>query len=174
LRWAFLPVLGAALAHAPVLRYDLLRPLKRPLDGGATFRGRRVLGDNKTWRGALVMSLGVIAANEALQRVPSYRERLPEPLRGHGLGLALAAGTVGAELPNSFVKRQLDVAPGAQRGLALSLLDQGDVVLGCWLTLLPLYRMSARETADAFVTFTVVHLAVSAVGVAIGARESLL
>jgi hypothetical protein len=46
--WLFLAVLGAPLLHAPVLTWDLLRPLKRPLDGGATFRGRRVLGDNKT------------------------------------------------------------------------------------------------------------------------------
>jgi hypothetical protein len=29
--WAFLPVLGGALAHAPVLRFDLASALKRPL-----------------------------------------------------------------------------------------------------------------------------------------------
>jgi hypothetical protein len=46
--WVFLPVLGAYLAHAPVLRFDLLPSLKCPLDGGATFRGRRLLGDNKS------------------------------------------------------------------------------------------------------------------------------
>ena len=50
----------AYLAHAPVLRYDLLRSLKRPLDGGATIRGRRVFGDNKTWRGAIVMFAGTV------------------------------------------------------------------------------------------------------------------
>ena len=173
-RWAFLPVLGAAVAHAPVLRFDLLPWLKRPLDGGRTLRGRRLLGDNKTWRGALVMSGGVIVANEVLQRVPAYRARLPEPLRGHGLGVALAAAVVGAELPNSFIKRQLDIAPGAQRSLVLSVIDQGDVVLGSWLTLLPLYRMSAREALDAFATFASVHLAVNAVGVALGARDTYL
>jgi hypothetical protein len=51
----FVPVLGAPLAHAPVLRFDLLKPLKRPIDGGRTLNGRRLLGDNKTWRGAPVL-----------------------------------------------------------------------------------------------------------------------
>ena len=54
--WAFLPALGGALAHAPVLRFDLLGPLKRPLDGGATLGGHRLFGDNKTLRGALLMA----------------------------------------------------------------------------------------------------------------------
>ena len=46
--WAFLPALGGALAHAPVLRFDLFPSLERPLDGGATLNGRRLFGDNKT------------------------------------------------------------------------------------------------------------------------------
>ena len=60
--WTLLPVLGAPLLHAPVLRFDLLTAVKRPIDGGRTFGGRRILGDNKTWRGALVMVTGVEAA----------------------------------------------------------------------------------------------------------------
>jgi len=35
--WIFLPVIGAPLLHVWVLRGDLLRGLKRPLDGGLTF-----------------------------------------------------------------------------------------------------------------------------------------
>jgi hypothetical protein len=45
--WVIAPVLGGYLAHAPVLRFDLLHHLGRPIDGGATLRGRRLLGDNK-------------------------------------------------------------------------------------------------------------------------------
>ena len=50
-------MLGAVVLHAPVLRYDLLKPLKRPIDGG-----RGWFGANKTWRGALVMFTGVLLA----------------------------------------------------------------------------------------------------------------
>lgn len=42
--WLFLPALGAPLVHAPVLRFNLLPALRRPIDGGRTLRGRRLLG----------------------------------------------------------------------------------------------------------------------------------
>jgi len=49
--WTFLPVLGAPILHAPVLRWDLPTGLQRPIS-------RRWFGANKTWRGALVMTVG--------------------------------------------------------------------------------------------------------------------
>src|SRR5215218_2330110 len=82
--WTFLPALGGALAHAPVLRFDLAPRLRRPLDGGATVRGRRLLGDNKTIRGAIVMAGGTLAATLALHRVGWYRDRLAPELRSAG------------------------------------------------------------------------------------------
>ena len=178
-RWLFLPVGGAWIAHAPVLRWDLVPGLNRPIDGGRTLRGRRLFGDNKTWRGALVMGGGVFAATLGLTRSAWYRERLPAPVRGTSpalLGGVLAVGTVAGELPNSLMKRQLDIAPGGQRGsaagLGLSLLDQGDFVLAIWLLLAPVWSMSPRQALDAFATVAAVHSAVNVVGYAIGARTS--
>lgn len=180
-RWVFVPVLGAPVVHAPMLRYDLLGSLKRPLDGGRTLRGRRLFGDNKTWRGALMMSGGVMGAAALLHRSRWYRERLPEPLRdAHpaAFGAAVALGTVGGELPNSFVKRQLDIAPGAQRrsvaGATFFVLDQGDLVLGIWAGLLPLWRMPARRALEIFAAVSIIHAAINVVGYAIGARKAPL
>ncbi len=177
----FLPVLGAYLAHAPVLRYDLLRSLKRPLDGGATIRGRRVFGDNKTWRGAIVMFAGTFVAAVVLCRFGWYRNALPDEVADAApalFGALVAFGTVAGELPNSFAKRRLGIAPGQQRrsraGIAISIADQGDIVIGIWICLLPIWVMSVGEAAVAFVVFAAAHLGLSAIGVAIGARESLL
>jgi CDP-archaeol synthase len=179
--WVFLPVLGAYLAHAPVLRFDLLPSLKRPLDGGAALRGRRLLGDNKTWRGALAMFTGVLAATVLLSRVPAYWRRLPDEIRAAGpmaFGMLLALGVVLGELPNSFVKRQLDIAPGARRasalGVLLAIFDQGDFVLGVWLLLAPIWTMTVQEALLAFAVVVVAHLAVNATGYAIGARREWL
>ena len=44
-----------------VLKFRWLESLRVPLDGGATWRGRRIFGDNKTVRGAVVM-IGVSTA----------------------------------------------------------------------------------------------------------------
>jgi hypothetical protein len=178
--WVFLPALGGALAHAPVLRHDLLPGLARPLDMGATLCGRRVLGDNKTLRGALVMSAGTLAATLGLSRVPAFRSRLPAELSGRPAahGALLGASVVLGELPNSFLKRQLDIAPGGRHGsplgLALALLDQADFVLFARLALAPLWRMPSRELAEAFAVVCAAHSAVNVVGYAIGARQSPL
>ena len=179
--WVFLPVLGGALAHAPVLSLDLLKPLKRPLDGGATFRGRRVFGDNKTWRGAIVIVVGVLVATLLLSQWDWWWEELPGDLREHGplpYGLLLGLGVVVGELPNSFAKRQLDIAPGAQRktpgGVLLTIYDQADFVLAVWLLLLPLWVMAPWQAAVAFAVVAAVHFVVNLIGYAIGARKSLV
>src|SRR5437764_6555325 len=178
-RWVFLPVLGAHLAHAPVLRFDLFTVLARPIDGGRTVRRRRLLGANKTWRGAAVMFSGVIGATLALWRSRQYRSRLPAELRDSPpliTGALLGAGVVLGELPNSFLKRQLDIAPGERHrslaGAALTLFDQADFVPVTCLLLRPVFRMSARQAVDAAAFVTVLHLPINVVGYAIGARTS--
>jgi CDP-2,3-bis-(O-geranylgeranyl)-sn-glycerol synthase len=177
----FVPVLGSFIAHAPVLRYGWLPRLCRPVDGGATLFGRRVFGDNKTWRGAIVMAAGVLAATLLLSSSKAYWSRLPAELQHIGpllTGVLLGLGTILGELPGSLVKRQLGIAPGEQQGTLLgallSLWDQGDFVFGIWVLLLPVWRMPLAEAALAFVVVAAAHLALSAVGYAIGARRTVL
>jgi hypothetical protein len=172
--WAFLPALGGAIAHAPVLRYDLVPGMKRPL-------AARAFGANKTVRGALVMSGGTLAATAALHRLPAYRERLPPALRAAGPlrhGALLGAAVVLGELPNSAVKRRLGIAPGARAssplGVALAIHDQADFVLGAWLLLTPVWRMRAREVAEAFAVVAGIHVGVNLAGYALGARSAPL
>lgn len=38
---------------SPVLVRGWFPALSTPIDGGRTFRGRRILGDHKTWRGSV-------------------------------------------------------------------------------------------------------------------------
>jgi CDP-diglyceride synthetase len=179
--WLFLPILGAALAHAPVLRFDLVPSLKRPIDGGRCWRGRRLLGDNKTWRGAMAMTGGAGLAALLLWQWPWFWARLPPEIRRAGVlpyATLLSLGATLAELPNSFLKRQLDIAPGKQRGSVLgallSIFDQGDFVFGVWIALLPIWVMSPAQALTAFVAIVLVHSVVNVIGYAIGARTSPL
>lgn len=82
--WVLLPVLGAFFVHVPVIRYDVLRALKRPIDGRHTFRGRRLLGENKTWRGALAMGGDVCGLAVVRTCWPAYRSRLPPDVLAAG------------------------------------------------------------------------------------------
>jgi hypothetical protein len=176
--WALLPVVGTPIVHGPVMATDSFKGLKRPLDGGRTLRGRRLFGANKTWRGALLMSGGAVIAAHLLHRLPWYRERLPAELlvagpwkHGAAIGFAVVAG----ELPNSFVKRQLDIAPGARRwnaaGVAMVVFDQADFLPMTAFVLAPWWRMPLRDIASGFAIVAAIHLGVNVVGYAIGARD---
>jgi hypothetical protein len=179
--WVFLPLVGAFITHAPVLSFDLFRTLARPIDGGATIRGHRVFGANKTWRGAIIMTAGVVAFAGVLAQFPAYWSQLPSKIQHAGpliFGLLLGLGVVIGELPNSFLKRQLNIQPGSQRfsivGAFFIVLDQGDFVLGAWLLLAPIWLMPPHEALLAFLLVVAAHMVINVLGFAIGARKTWL
>jgi CDP-diglyceride synthetase len=138
-----------------------------------------VLGDNKTWRGALCMTAGVVVATVLLWQWDWWRDQLPGAVRASTpvlVGLLIGLGTVLGELPNSFLKRQLDIAPGARRrsvgGVALAILDQGDLVLGIWVCLAPVWVMPVWLAAVAFAAIAAIHAVVNVIGYAVGARAA--
>jgi len=172
--WVFLPVLGAPLAHGPVLRADVAPWLKRPISA-------RLFGENKTWRGAVVMTVGTVAGALALDHIPAYRRRLPEPIAASSpllIGALLGTATWVGELPNSFVKRRMGIPAGQRRhsrvGLLISAIDQADWVPTAALMLRPIWRMTGRQTAEVFVLAIAGHLPINLVGYAIGARTAAL
>jgi hypothetical protein len=177
----FIPLLGSFLLHAPILRFDLFRQLRVPLDLGARWRGRRLLGDNKTFRGALAMFSGTLAMACVLRAYSPFWNRLPAAIQAAGpviYGSLLGLGMVVGELPNSFLKRQLDILPGTQRksfaGVLISLFDQADFVPAIYITLLPIFRIPLPGLALAFVGVAAIHLLINLIGYAIGARKNLL
>ena len=138
---------AAGIAHALWLRSKLSLRLSGPVDLHLELRGRRIFGPNKMWRGFAVMPL---AAAVAFWAVGSLRPGLPAWLASGmwdlpgaqyaAVGLACGFAFMLAELPNSFLKRQLDVAPGmAARGRGLAavffVLDRVDSVLGVLIVL---------------------------------------
>jgi hypothetical protein len=163
-----------------VLRFNLLPGLKRPIDGGAVVGGRRLFGDNKTWRG-LVTSVVGCTAMVAVQKYAIGDRAGRVALVDYGevnvlaLGAALGAGAIIGELPNSFLKRRLGIGPGGRaRGLAgsvLYVLDQVDWLLVVWPLLLVWIHPTWSVVLTSLVVALVGHQLISLVGYWIGARE---
>jgi hypothetical protein len=91
------------------------RTFALPLDGGLRLRGRRLFGDNKTIRGFIVFLPASACAFALLGGVaPDSLGLWDLPVHSFAtLGAIAGFGFMAGELPNSFVKRQLDIAPGA-------------------------------------------------------------
>ena len=178
--WLAFPVMLAAAVHILVIRLGWFEGLKKPLDSGATWRGRRIFGDNKTWRGVGVMVLGSALGMTLQQflRVPSLElfdyVAVNAPFCGALLGLGFAL----AELPNSFLKRRCGVAPGQQaRGAKywlFTLLDQVDSVAGCLLALALFWVPPWQVVAAALILCSFVHIAFNLVFVAVGLKRRAL
>jgi len=175
----FAPLLVSAALSGVVLRLDLFAALKAPVDARRTVRGRRLFGDNKTWRGFAVAVAGCVIA-VAIQRllplprwvcVVDYRSINPA-----AFGAAMGLGAMLGELPNSFVKRQLGVPPGGTargpRRFAFYLWDQLDLLTGAWPLLSAWVRPSPRLVAASVVLALLLHPLVALVGFVIHARAS--
>jgi CDP-2,3-bis-(O-geranylgeranyl)-sn-glycerol synthase len=101
----------------------------RPIDGGRTWNGRRVLGDGKTWRGTLAGTAAGTALALGLDAITStVGDALGVALPGFPLTAAvgLALGAMLGDIAASFLKRRLD----RQRGAPVPGLDQLDFVVG--------------------------------------------
>lgn len=158
--WAIAPVLVAGLVHVAVLKVDAMPWLAIPLDGGRTWRGRPLLGPNKTLRGLLLMpaatALAVrlqFAAETAAPRLAALSVRDPDRGGAWTAGSLLGLAYIAAELPNSFLKRRLGIPSGGQArrlgGTVQYVIDQGDSVLGCLVALRLLGRPSPALLATA-------------------------
>lgn len=179
--YVFAPLLFAAAISAVVLRFDLARILRLPIDFGATFHGQRVFGDSKTWRGvvnAVVGAVIAVALQRAAQRfVPAWLQVIDySRTSAWALGTAMGAGAMLGELPNSFVKRRLGIAPGATatgaRAVVFYLWDQLDLLTGAWPLLACWVRPSLGLVLASVVVALTLHPLVALVGWLVGARKS--
>src|SRR4030095_11983927 len=152
------PRLVGLPAHGLCIRLGWLRSLARPIAAGRTLRGRQLFGANKTYRGVVAVALGTAAGvgfQVALHRSGVARgwELLDYGSAAVvGLGLAMGAAAMLAELPNSLLKRQLGIAPGAAAGGVWGgvfyLLDQVDMLAGVWLVLGFVLRSEERRVEE--------------------------
>jgi len=152
----------------------------RPIDLGTSWRGRRILGDGKTFRGTTGgicsgMLIGIVQMGIAAVT----------PLKGFGSGwpcwffiiVLLSTGALLGDALGSFIKRRI----GRERGADVPGLDQYDFVIGSWLLLLIFapgwlwdnyFEGEHLFAAAAFLVITpFLHRAVNRAGFKMGVKE---
>lgn len=140
------PAIFAGISNMIWCKTRLLPSLQHPIDKKRVMSdGKRIFGDNKTWKGFLGMFMfgiifnvlwgGLCTLSRSLEnnnlfyrtRANSFAFNL---LIGALIGLAYAV----CELPNSFIKRRLDIHPGKPpRGWQAPFfvfMDQADSIFG--------------------------------------------
>ena len=167
----FLPAYLANMA--PVVVQGHFTALDRPIDGGRMFRGCRVLGAHKTWRGLVagtVVGLGVFGAQRLLYDLGWLRDlaAIDYDVMPLATGLLLGLGTGVGDAVKSFCKRRVAIAPGAS-WLGF---DQLDFMVGAYVFAAPWYAPPVAMFLLCLPVVFVGTIAVTTIGYELGLKES--
>jgi CDP-2,3-bis-(O-geranylgeranyl)-sn-glycerol synthase len=168
-------IVPAAFANmAPPLakRIDFLG---RPVDFGKRWRGKRILGDHKTFRGLL---FGVIAAVVAafLQKILYedvffFRELSIVDYSATNfvaLGFLLGFGALFGDMVESFFKRRRGTAPGKP----WIPWDQMDFLLGSLLFCMVLFIPPWKVIVILVILVPILHIAINRIGYMLGLQKN--
>lgn len=172
LLWLILPLVLAGISNMIWVKLPWFQAWRVPMDQGRYWRdGRRILGDNKTWKGfvgMIIMTALWLQVFELLAKTQPWAAALSllpfrhwPGLMGWFYGALWGLSYVLAELPNSFIKRRLGIEPGqtgqGMLGFLFTLLDQSDSVLGCLLAMQMFYRSSWIDSLAILILATALH-----------------
>lgn len=161
-----------------VAQVHVLKPFDTPLDFGKSFRGKRIFGSHKTWRGLIAgiifgtITLGIqqllVLHSGWLQDWTSRVDysHLPTLV----LGPLFAIGALGGDAIESFFKRQRGIAPG--RGWFP--FDQIDYIIGAAVASIPFVSLSLLEYFALIAMWLLIHVVASAIGYFMGVKEHLI
>lgn len=165
---AFLIFLPAGAANAtPVFanKIPILRNWKTPLDFGMSWRGKRILGNNKSWRGLVTGVLigilfGIFISNPLLS-LGGYVE-MPVALMA-----MLGFGALVGDAVESFFKRRLNRPPG----VSWFPFDQIDYIIGGLLFSLPFGAWDLGLAVAVFIIYFGLHLTCAYIAYLLGLKD---
>ena len=109
------PFFVGGLFQTAFLKHPISERFSSPIDGGAHMLGQPLFGENKTWRGFVVLIPSVTAlfgvVGALLGDDPAGIWSL-SIVQWFTLGFSSVLAYSLGELPNSFVKRRFGIAPG--------------------------------------------------------------
>lgn len=170
-----MPVILAGILNMCFVKTSWYQRWNVPIDGGKSGKnGKRLLGENKTWAGfwgMIVFAMisqavwGIVCDKwlHGWNYIYDYHnnELFQNLLYGALFGLAYVL----FELPNSFLKRRLDIPAGktvtGKKGVLFFIIDQTDSLFGVGLVLACLYPMPVWQYWLYIMLGAITHIAVN-------------
>ena len=170
------PLILAGIANMIFTKTNIYQKYKTPIDDNLCCKdGRRVFGDNKTWIGFASMVLFCIAfqlicgiicnAKNLNLRNDWYNKYSNTPLFNAFIGFVIGFIYMISELPNSFVKRRLNIDSGKTGtgvvGILFFLIDQIDSLIGVMFILYIVAEISMAKYFMYVFVGGIIHLLVN-------------
>lgn len=178
LLWMAAPSMAANIVPIPAAKLPWLKKYNAPMDFGKTYRGKRVLGSHKTWRGLIVGILVATVVFWLQQLVVAHfawaahltsqvdYTQLPTLI----LGPLFAIGALGGDAVESFFKRQRGIPPGG----GWFPWDQFDSVIGTAIVVLPFIILTPLQYVLLIAMMPLLHIFFTHLGYWVGLKADPL
>lgn len=160
--WFFLP---AGFANgAPVVANNIpkIKDFSSPMDFNKTYRGIRIFGDHKTFRGlisgvftavvVILMQMLLFNSFQSIQELVDGRVDYAS-VSTVVMGAALGLGALTGDAVKSFFKRQIGIKPGK----SWFPFDQTDFIVGGLIFTVPFVSFSLLTYATIFIVMALLH-----------------
>lgn len=172
-----LAVILAGVLNMIFCKSSVINFANKPMDGGKVLSdGKRLFGDNKTWKGFFGMIVwGILSQilvgqwlqlSSPLEHLNLFYQMESNTLSFNAvIGFWLGLAYVIFELPNSWLKRRLNIAPGRTATNAWKwffvVIDQIDSLFGCALVVAYFVPISLRHYLSFVGLGGVTHLVIN-------------
>jgi len=171
-----MPVIMGGIFNMLFTRTGLYKGHRMPMDFGRTLKdGKRIFGEHKTWIGFCSMILFcvvsqvfwglLLCAFSASSHSELYNIYQNSCAYNAFAGLLFGFVYMLFELPNSFIKRRLDIPEGRTvsggKGAVFFIVDQVDSLLGVMLVLMLLSGISGKKYFAYVLLGGLTHIAVN-------------
>lgn len=189
LLWLYLllPIVFSGTFNMIFVKSSFLNNLKTPMDRNyCCSDGKRLFGANKTWKGFLGMIILTaislwffeqLAKNVDWAMTASiidYRS-FTFPFNGFFWGALWGLAYVLAELPNSYIKRRIDIDPGKNvtgfKGFIFTIADQADSIIGSVICIALFHPLTMKDAMGILITGTLLHLVVNMALFSVGLKK---
>lgn len=184
-----MPVILAGISNMVVVKRNWFKKRAKPMDGGKELKdGKRIFGNNKTWLGFLTM-IGCSIVTHVVwglicrlftdmqnmnQLYLCYENTL---LYNIIVGAIMGTAYMIFELPNSFIKRRLDIPDGKTergfKGKLFFVIDQLDSMFGVILVLAVASKISLLQYINYVLLGGLTHICVNLVLYKLKIRRNL-
>lgn len=164
---AILFFLPAGISNmSPVLanKLPIIRNWQAPVDFGMRWRGERLLGDNKRWRGIV---LGTLLGGISAVIVAKLNTNTVVTIAPFWAGILLGFGALAGDAVESFFKRRVGVKPGD----SWFPFDQTDYIIGGLLAIYPFVQLPGWVIITILIAYFCLHLVAAYIGYLLGLKD---
>lgn len=161
----FLPAGIANMSPVLVNKIPAINQWNTPLDFGKHFRGKRIFGPNKTWRGLLI---GTLMGGITAVMISKLNANTVGTLAPFWTGCILGFGALFGDAIESFFKRQRGVAPG-QLWFPF---DQVDYIIGGLLAIYLFMPLHLWVMLTIIVVYFGLHVLIAYIGYLLGLKKT--